>query len=1088
MPRGQRTGGGGSSSTRRWGGRSSRFQGGGGNGFRADNASDGGGSELGLLEKIQAARGTLHLSKAVNVPGTSISWDNRDGSANRVDYDPKLFGNDSMAIHKLRIAGVARSDGTTIGPIAANGFHLQETGGGGRGNKNSHSARLTLPWAQAENIILPGKNISAARVTINGVSVGRGYGSKNGEAWNDAFFSGKGNTNVNVGSITIEGLKINGVDMGTVTLEQLMASSQMDGSMQAKIAKIAGTNASAGGASAEAFDVAGLEVAKDRHGNLSGGVASANATGVNVNGTTVDSAHVSNARGSRDATGAMQGSVDAVAADGIRSNGVSVRSASATGITGSQDANGLVRANVTTVNAQDVNANGVSIGDTSATDIAVAHNSAGTNANVGGVRVADITTANGSVSEVQMQKLAVQHNGKGTTVNAASAGAKGLKSEAGSVDSVALQDLAVTNNANGIQGTAGSGTVRGVQAGGVSVPTVNMTGLSGGHANGVTTGGVQNLTAPTITTPQGTVQDASVDGVTVRHADGVTNAGVESATTGTISGANGSVDSTAMNGLTVQHGNGTTTANLASASATGITSGDNGAASASVRNVAVSHGPNGTHGTAEAATVNKLRAAGVTVSQLDVSGLAGGHADGQTTGGVESVKGRDIKHFFGSMSELDMQKLAVASSTDGTTVTANTISGRDLKSVTQGGVDEITLQKLAVDAAGNRTTANLEHLAASGIRANGVTVSSVSAGDVDASKDGDAISAGVGTLDVREVKHDAGSVERLSAEELRVRGTMADGKPVVNGVTADTLGAGGVSVATDNVNATLSEAEIRRLNVQLGEENTFSAEGASMSGLDATIQGGPPAKSEGPGMDPVDALKLVRDMTAYAMVDLKGGKYGEDGEVDVADGTQAGAKISVKDGNLVPGQTYVALDKPADTAAWTTLRGAYLDKNGRVMADVSGWRDQNLTGQLGLQDTTDRIPLSLTELGKRLPKPDASGNKAAPTESPITGVEARADFTLNGGSVSAGGVQAELAPGNQGQVQYKNDGNGNQEIGLEFAQVLLQSLGMGDEALNLQLNNVNAGQTAITNKSTGTGTMTNAQLKKLQMGNIKGGF
>ena len=154
----------------------------------------------------------------------------------------------------------------------------------------------------------------------------------------------------------------------------------------------------------------------------------------------------------------------------------------------------------------------------------------------------------------------------------------------------------------------------------------------------------------------------------------------------------------------------------------------------------------------------------------------------------------------------------------------------------------------------------------------------------------------------------------------------------------------------------------------------------------------------------------------------------------------------------------ITANKALDTVAFTSVKGGYVE-NGELKADVRGWFDMGISGDINKQMGLDGKGLhSIGDYATAISKMPASESSS---DNPIdmSTLRASGDASLSDGTVSAGDASLTLAGASQGKNQMSFEATNNQ-IAMKFAQLLASSF-----QLNTALGSGQTGEVAVDNGS-----------------------
>jgi hypothetical protein len=259
-----------------------------------------------------------------------------------------------------------------------------------------------------------------------------------------------------------------------------------------------------------------------------------------------------------------------------------------------------------------------------------------------------------------------------------------------------------------------------------------------------------------------------------------------------------------------------------------------------------------------------------------------------------------------------------------------------------------------------------------------------------------------------------------------------------------------------------------------------AAERLTASGLDARVSGGGAGGPSGVDMARLSrtAAERVDDADLQLQAGLRAGELG--GGLKAKRGTTASGRLSVRDNQLVPGQTGVRFNQALDGPLWTGVNGVDLRQDGKLMADVTGWFDQDvggkLNGALGLPG--ERTP-SVAQLGAAAGQAQGGGGP-----SPLTDLRAKGQVGFSAGQIdagAAGGITLGDAK-RAGDNTVKADVSGDQ-LKLAVDRLIATSARMQAGGAQVQTGAVTASGARATQK----GGVTDAHVDQLDLRGVRAG-
>ena len=483
------------------------------------------------------------------------------------------------------------------------------------------------------------------------------------------------------------------------------------------------------------------------------------------------------------------------------------------------------------------------------------------------------------------------------------------------------------------------------------------------------------------------------------------------------------IDSASVDRLSATKGNGSSAVSLGGASVQGLSDRVSGAAvtESTLTQAAIEH-------RAGTGTVTG------TLGEATVSGVSGMGATLQSG----SIAGVDLLHGTDG-SSVDVDQAAITGLAHGDSRLASATAA-GISASRAGGTDQVSVASLGLEGARHGDTA----------------IGSVQAGGLTASQTGDTRRFGASTADVTRLQHGTTSVaslsgaglsgtqaasgltggaDSLSASQIQVGDTAtvasarADGLALAHGdsgthASVTSAGLQDARFATDTARGSLTSATVQAGAVSRTDSGlTGGAESLRLQGLAAqgvTSSGG--SSSSSGGLDTARLIETtaanVQDAELSAQATLRGGELGVAG-LRADPNTQVNAGVSIRGGQVQDQGTGVDLSRRIDGPLWTSVKGAYMD-DGRLKADVRGWADQDVTGQVNdaLGVRGDRIP-SVGTIGSgaanmmRQPSADSSDGPDLSQIVDLNSVRIDANAQLGSGVIDAGIGQVDLGRAQQ---------------------------------------------------------------------------
>ena len=569
-----------------------------------------------------------------------------------------------------------------------------------------------------------------------------------------------------------------------------------------------------------------------------------------------------------------------------------------------------------------------------------------------------------------------------------------------------------------------------------------------GYANGEARG-MTDTSGATLDSLRTQKTDMTIGG------DGSFGAAVTSADATNLVAGDGSFDTADVSGLAVQSGQGVLSMD---AQSLGVAGGAyQGAVTAdNARATGVSTVAKDGNWNVDASTVggqNITAADRVTASSLAASGYRGnfsekggdmsldtaqltGVADAQSRTSVDSAQLGRVRYGFSEQNNTaGVGSLAasnvVVGDNSAQSVNASGATYQSDGKKQSGGVDQLTANALAIGRGTTMNRATVSHVMASQTQAG--------------------MTAGVGRANVTNLAHNQDGV-------------------VAN---ADSITATGGTLSTDEKQTRLS----------LGNLSVDHAS-ATMAASDGKGQ------STGPELDVARLVETgaarIGSATAKGSAPMRAGKL--QGGLDVKQGTVANGQVAIENNRLVGGQTGVDFSKKIDGPVWTSLKGAELTKKDKLKAQVGGWFDQNVTGDmnkaLGLEGKKMH---DLATIGggvaDQMRKPADPNVDPAQNPFDLSRHELEAQAKLTGGTISAGQAgQVTLANGGRGQNVVNVNSSGQRGLTATVDQLAATGAEVDTGSAQAQLGRTTASGAQVKLAPDGT---TTASTKKLDANNIQ---
>ena len=632
--------------------------------------------------------------------------------------------------------------------------------------------------------------------------------------------------------------------------------------------------------------------------------------------------------------------------------------------------------------------------------------------------------------------------------------------------------------AQGVSASLASGTVRdALVMNRVAIDEANVTGLSAGPANG---GRQLKVEQADLSGASDRVSGAKLKGAQLRRGQvqtdkaGGLSGSLDQLRAQELAGFGAGVKAAELNGARFAHKDGQSSGSVAQASLSGAT-GPQGIKADALQATGLSGqvGPAGSAGAIDQLQGQGLAAAGWSAKGVQAEGLTGASAGGRRSAGARSLAAQQLRGAEGSVGGVQAAGLAVESKggTDSATLDKISVSDAKLAAGSLKGA-EATGLRASRDAGG--MSGGLAQLDATGLDVAGLQAGRVKAEGLSASQRGDTRALDLDHLQGNDVNVKAGgaqgSAKTLGLDGLSVgqgpkgdhlgldglqatglRGAAAGNSGSVNELAAQGLNVNRKNGVTDGTLASLdakgiaakgggADASLNRLQLsgaavhddaqrRSASLGSLSAEGAKVR---ATSSGGGGGAS---GLDTKALAATLAPRINNADVDfsapLRAGAV-PGAPVKVRPGTGLDASVQVRDNRFVPGGTSAALSKTLDGPAWTGVKGAYMNEDGELKADLTGTLgiDMDVGGKINdsLGIRGDALP-SLGALGQAYAKQPAAPPSSGPSATDIVDMShhnANGSVGLSAGAVSAGSAGGATIgrgqrPGDN-QVDFESDG------------------------------------------------------------------
>lgn len=634
-------------------------------------------------------------------------------------------------------------------------------------------------------------------------------------------------------------------------------------------------------------------------------------------------------------------SVQRAVISGLSAPGASARDVTVSGARADwREDTGRVNARAAALSTTGLNAGSTQLQHGSASNVTASLDARGGTARAESLGASGVTTGGASIGALRSSDVSAGWNTQARTAQLSAGRASATDFASGNTRAASVHGAGanVAYDGRSLSGGAQSVGVQGLRTGEVGIGNGAIEGLSA--SQNLSNGGF----------------DAAARRVTANELTGSTFGATSVTGTGVTLGRNAQADAVALRTQALE---------AQGLNASGVT-----AASLQAGNMSYAHDGRvqGNQFAADTLGLSRLSSAHGGAESVSARGLAVNTAAGQLDVSTQGLSGRNIASPYANAAALDAEGLRVGVGQRGYDASLTSASAQSL-SASGFTADQLRAGGFAANgSSGAGHTATLGSLSGTGLRHG-------------------ELSAGTGELSQARLQQSA------SATQLGV-GNAAFGDLRLQQPGAQ-LSAGSASVSGLALNRSASETTVDVASArasQLSGTTSLDRPGAplrvpyadlsrhSLEGQ-VSLNAGTVRLGAGSGALTRDAARLVDDASLRASVPLLAGDHGA---VEVEQGTNATARLGVKDGQLVPGQTDLQLSRPLDGPLWTTVRGVELESAGRrhpgrgkLRADVGGFFDPSVSsdvmGALGSKDKT--VPLGVSELADLASRntPDAAG-------------------------------------------------------------------------------------------------------------------
>ncbi len=676
-------------------------------------------------------------------------------------------------------------------------------------------------------------------------------------------------------------------------------------------------------------------------------------------------------------------------------------------------------------------------------------------------------------------------------VNATRADVNQLQVNDTSVQAIGVDHFStVQRGKNDASYQAGRLRASGVNAEGTTVASVDSRGVDVDSRNGGVTAGMKSLSVGEVRSGEHSMSGAELSGAKFASSKDSMSGSLESGSVSgvrtNIGGKELSANDISMQQAAFERKGETMTGSLSSLSVGGASYDGSTVKSASVSGVQGTHGPTTSAGSVDNVAISGVRSGDHSLDAFSASGLSGERNGEQMAGRVAKVRADGLRSGDNAITSVNAKGLTVGKNGD----------------VLSGGVDGLDASGIST-AMG--TVRNASVVGASGTHGpdkSTVSVNAASAAGVDMGQHGAGAVWVSGVKGERDGKGMSGSVESMRGVQLRSGGTSVgevnasglsgghDGKSTQLGMSS--LDATQIAHRGDGLSADVNSVGVRGASANIGPDGlSGGASEVSARGISGrAIKSG---EKSGPNPDVIRALGgAVQDADIRASVPMNSGKYGEGfGRLKVKDGTQMDASMQIRDGNLVPGAVKADFSTNLGGPAWVGVRGAYLDQDSSLRADLAGAPDINLGKSLGLGKNMDT---SLASHANAAADRIAAGRSNTPEPKPgglkdsfdMANANLSADVRMRNGNVDLGsGNSVALAGENETDNVVSVNKAGQEDLVMTFTRFLTSSLRMGAGGSSVQADAaaIEQGQVSI-DKTAEEGTAIEGSIGAITLKNV----
>ncbi len=509
------------------------------------------------------------------------------------------------------------------------------------------------------------------------------------------------------------------------------------------------------------------------------------------------------------------------------------------------------------------------------------------------------------------------------------------------------------------------------------------------------------------------------------------------------------------------------------------------------------------------------------VGNLSATGLEGSVTGEGQQATLASLRAETLETSAGEVGVLELQRLQAQRTEDQTTAQlaradAYNVDGEGLDAET------LRLRGITANQNAGGVHGSIASGSVSKLDTYGATLSSGSATDVDFAADGSRVDVGIQALEGTEGSYDDFVAARsLSVQDAQV-GVQGDdvtataASAEVRGVDTPNLDSDavfgsdvriGLDEASSNIDVgsmaafgstlneriTVQKAEAHGLYAGIGQDRyALSADRATMEGARDTVGGSTVGNADLQGLDvaasssatsaSVDRLRMgdarlagtdtggggapdmativrsaasrIDDADIRARVGLT---PGEMGPATIKPGTDLSAHIAVQDNEFTKFRT--STSQGVDLPAWLEAHGTYLDKDGDLKADLSGFVDvdagEHLNSALGLPG--EQMP-SVSEMGAAL-APTLAGPSTGQSPVNMDNHVIYGQVGMSPGPLDVGAADLQLQREREGDNVVELQSQGGKALSLATSRILAGSVDV-DMGRNTSLS---AGRTSVDN-------------------------